>query len=175
MTALNPKSKHFGETLKTIVPYFESVEVTQKDGTKADEVFNRYAVMFGEIEATLLYKSTVDSLSEERKWRRWADEVLVHTLSPNIYRTFDESLRSFNYFSKVGEWEKHFAKWERILVIYVGASAMYLLSKKLKKRYSLKDDVRLSLYDECRYWIKSIGDQRKFMGGESPNLADLVM
>lgn len=39
--------------------------------------------------------------SEERRWRKWADDVFVHTLSPNVYRTLDESYRTFNWFSDV--------------------------------------------------------------------------
>lgn len=38
---------------------------------------------------------------DERKWRKWADEVLVHTLSPNVYRTLDEAYKTFNWFSEV--------------------------------------------------------------------------
>jgi hypothetical protein len=38
---------------------------------------------------------------EERRWRQWADNVLMHTLSPNTYRTWDEALEAFNMFSKV--------------------------------------------------------------------------
>lgn len=41
--------------------------------------------------------------SEERKWRKWADEVFVHVLSPNVYRTLDESYRTFKWFSEVSE------------------------------------------------------------------------
>jgi len=41
--------------------------------------------------------------SEERKWRKWADDVFVHTLSPNVYRTLDESYKTFNWFSEVSE------------------------------------------------------------------------
>lgn len=44
--------------------------------------------------------------SEERNWRKWADEVFVHTLSPNIYRTIDESYKTFNWFSEVSEFVK---------------------------------------------------------------------
>jgi microsomal prostaglandin-E synthase 2 len=39
--------------------------------------------------------------SAERQWRKWADEVLVHTLSPNVYRTKEEALQAFNWFSEV--------------------------------------------------------------------------
>lgn len=98
------------------------------------------------------------------------DEKLVHTLSPNIYRTPSESLQAFNYISRVG----NFNFLERVGAKYVGALSMYILSKFLKKRYHLKDDVRESLYEYCEEWVKGIGKDRQFMGGQSPNLADLV-
>ena len=41
-------------------------------------------------------------------------------------------------------------------------------------RYNLKPDVRESLYDCCNDWIEAIGSDRLFMGGATPNLADLV-
>lgn len=44
-----------------------------------------------------------EDIVDERKWRKWTDEVYVHTLSPNIYQSFTESLDSFKYFDKVGK------------------------------------------------------------------------
>lgn len=38
---------------------------------------------------------------DEVKWREWADRKLVHVLSPNVYRTRDEALQSFEWFSEV--------------------------------------------------------------------------
>ena len=70
----------------------------------------------------------------ERSWRRWADDVLVHTLSPNVYRTPAEALQAFRWFSETGDWERLFSGWERLLVIYVGAAAMYGIGKILKRR-----------------------------------------
>ena len=70
----------------------------------------------------------------ERKWRLWVDDVLVHVLSPNIYRTPSEALQSFRYFSEIGEWERIFPPWERHLVIYVGSAVMFLLGKHLKRK-----------------------------------------
>lgn len=98
------------------------------------------------------------------------DEKLVHTLSPNIYRTPSESLQSFQYISSVG----NFSTLERVGAKYVGAVSMYLLSKMLKRKYGLKDDVRESLYDCCAEWVQAIGKDRRFIGGSDPNLADLV-
>ena len=63
------------------------------------------------------------------------DTVLVHGISPNIYRTPKESLAAFRYFSEVGEWEKNFTSFEKRVVIYVGAAAMFMVGKMLKKRY----------------------------------------
>lgn len=155
----------------------EETELSSSSTFKAkkvdDELVNRYFLMIGDVDPAK-YEKMDPPLAEERRWRRWVDDHLVHVLSPNIYRTFDESLKSFNYFSDVGEWEKNFSKWERTTVINVGAVAMYFVSKNLKKKYGLKDDVRQSLYDSCNYWLKNIGPNRRFMGGEVPNLADLV-
>lgn len=93
-----------------------------------------------------------------------------------MYRTKEEALQAFNWFSDVGEWETNFPPWERNLIIYVGATAMWLIGKRLKKKYNLKDDVRESLYDECNYWVKAVNAKgTTFMGGHQPNLADLAV
>jgi len=119
---------------------------------------------------------TTKEIVEERKWRKWVDDTLVHTLSPNVYRSPTEALQAFQWFDKAGDWEKHFATWERYLVIYMGATVMWLLGKSLKKRYMLKDDVRASLYDEVNHWTRSIRAKgTPFMGGSQPDLADLAV
>ncbi len=107
---------------------------------------------------------------EEREWRQWVDQKLVHAIPPNIYRTPREALQAFEYISRVG----NFGSVERFAAKYLGAISMYVLSKHLKKKYELKPDVRQSLYDYCYRWTKAIGKSRKFMGGKEPNLADLV-
>lgn len=80
-------------------------------------------------------------------------------------------------------------------MMYVGASAMWLIGKRLKRkynllflqiyilllistyyRYNLKEDVRQSLYDECNTWMRAINRKgTDFMGGDEPNLADLAV
>jgi len=147
-----------------------SVADPAKPDSLKDDIPNKYFVMTEVSEA-----NTIDKLRDEREWREWADKKLVHTLSPNVYRTFGEALQSFRWFSQVGEWERNFPNWERVMVIYVGATAMYWIGKRLKKRHALKDDVRESLYDSCNLWMRSIGKYRKFMGGDMPCLADLAV
>ncbi|XP_062184746.1 uncharacterized protein LOC133888490 [Phragmites australis] len=106
---------------------------------------------------------------EEAKWRRWVDEHLVHILSPNIYRTTSEALESFDYIAKHG----NFSFTERFAVKYAGAAAMYMVSKKLKKKYNITDE-RSSLYDAANTWIEALNG-RDFLGGSKPNLADLAV
>ena len=181
-----PNSRHHDESLTTMTRWYLNSQVLhEEEDTNSnsnetfkakqvnDQLVNRYFLMIGDIDPTK-YERMDPPLAEERRWRRWVDDHFVHVLSPNIYRTFDEALKSFNYFSEVGEWPQNFSNWERVTVINVGAMAMYLVSKKLKKKYGLKDDVRQSFYDSCNYWLKGIGPNRPFMGGEFPNLADLV-
>ncbi|KAH0456993.1 hypothetical protein IEQ34_014900 [Dendrobium chrysotoxum] len=104
---------------------------------------------------------------EESKWRRWVDEHLVHVLSPNIYRTISEALESFSYITSHGNFSFH----ERLTAKYAGAAVMYLVSKKLKKKYNITDE-RAALYEAAETWSKAI-DGREFLGGSRPNLADL--
>uniref|UniRef100_A0A0D6QXV7 Prostaglandin E synthase 2 n=1 Tax=Araucaria cunninghamii TaxID=56994 RepID=A0A0D6QXV7_ARACU len=106
---------------------------------------------------------------EEKKWRRWVDEHLVHVLSPNIYRSTTEALESFDYITTHG----NFTTLERLTGKYVGAAAMYFVSKKLKKKYNITDE-RASLYEAADTWVKALNN-RMFMGGSKPNLADLAV
>ena len=107
---------------------------------------------------------------EEREWRQWVDDKLVHVIPPNIYRSPGEAVQAFDYISRVS----NFGNFERFAAKYIGAVSMYVLSKSLKKKYKLKPDVRQSLYDYCNKWTGAVGPSRKFMGGSEPNLADLV-
>ena len=117
----------------------------------------------------MIYLSFIPS-REEREWRQWVDDKLVHVLPPNIYRTPSEALQAFDYISKVG----NFNAFEKAAAKYVGAFGMYFIAKLLKKKYKLDSDVRKSLYDLCTQWSGAVGKDRKFMGGNEPNLADLV-
>ncbi|EFA00341.1 prostaglandin E synthase 2 [Tribolium castaneum] len=155
--------------LRETVKCYPHITYVDEDGSKKSEIMNKYFLVLGENKISR-------EINEERQWRKWVDEVFVHVLSPNVYRTREEAFEAFNWFSEVGEWEKNFPSWERNLIIFVGASAMYLIGKKLQKKYSLKRDVRESFYDECNFWMKSIKAKgTKFMGGERPNLADLAV
>lgn len=156
------------QKIEKLLSYFPVIESKNEKGKTVYDYPNKYFIMFGEEPAY----GTPDYMKKERKWRAWVDDILVHTLSPNIYRTPSEALQAFNYFSQVGEWEKNFTIFDRLVVIYIGAAAMYFVGKILKKRYNLSDDVRSSLYEACKEWMKALESQ-PFMGGEKPNLADL--
>ncbi|WCJ42078.1 Prostaglandin E synthase 2 [Euphorbia peplus] len=106
---------------------------------------------------------------EEEKWRRWVDSHLVHILSPNIYRNASEALESFDYITSNGS----FGFAEKISVKYAGATAMYFVSKNLKKKYNITDE-RAALYEAAETWVDAL-DGRQFLGGSKPNLADLAV
>ncbi|KAL4575354.1 hypothetical protein LXL04_022196 [Taraxacum kok-saghyz] len=113
--------------------------------------------------------SLVNDDEEEKKWRKWVDDHLVHMLSPNIYRNTSEALESFDYITNNG----NFSYTEKYTVKYAGAAAMYFVSKKLKKKYNITDE-RKSLYEAAETWVDAL-DGREFLGGSKPNLADLAV
>ncbi|XP_027355125.1 prostaglandin E synthase 2-like [Abrus precatorius] len=106
---------------------------------------------------------------EEKKWREWVDNHLVHILSPNIYRTVPEALESFEYITTHG----NFTLSERLVAKYGGAAAMYFVSKKLRKKHNISDE-RAALYGAAEQWVDALKG-RKFLGGSDPNLADLAV
>lgn len=53
---------------------------------------------------------------------------------------------------------------------------MYLISKRLKKRNHLSDDVRGDFYQVCNKWTDELKALKsKFHGGKTPDLADLAV
>lgn len=44
----------------------------------------------------------------------------------------------------------------------------------MPKKYNIEGDLREALYEASNEWIDAVG-KRKFMGGKTPNLADLAV
>lgn len=112
-----------------------------------------------------------DAAAEEEEWRRWVDQRLVRVITVNIYRTAKEAFQTFDYISEAG----NFGWVHREAARVVGATMMWALSNKLKKKYNVDGDVREVLYGCANDWVLAVGDNRKFMGGDEPNLADLAV
>nr|XP_027799517.1 prostaglandin E synthase 2 isoform X2 [Marmota flaviventris] len=98
-------------------------------GKEVTEFCNKYWLMLDEKEAQRMYGGK-EARTEEMKWRQWADDWLVHLISPNVYRTPAEALASFDYIVREGK----FGALEGAMAKYAGAAAMYLISKRLKSR-----------------------------------------
>jgi len=172
VSALYSKLLDSEASLEQILDCYPSIKYIDSDGKEKVEIQNKYFLMYNDAKVN----RTKEDIVEERRWRRWVDDILVHTLSPNVYRSPSEALAAFQWFDEAGNWPTLFSTWERYLVIYAGALAMYFIGKRLKKRHNIKDDVRESLYDACNHWMKSIKKKgTPFMGGDNPNLADLAM
>ncbi|XP_004713338.1 prostaglandin E synthase 2 [Echinops telfairi] len=159
-----------GQSLEEIITYYPPMKATNDQGKDVTEFCNKYWLMLDEKEAQRLYGGK-EARTEEMKWRQWADDWLVHLISPNVYRTPTEALASFDYIVHEGK----FGAVEGAVAKYVGAAAMYLISKRLKSRHHLQDDVREDLYAAANKWVAAVGKDRPFMGGQTPNLADLAV
>jgi microsomal prostaglandin-E synthase 2 len=105
------------------------------------------------------------------RWFDWIDSWFVHTLPPNIYRTRKEALETFDYIAE----KENFSPWQRFTIRYIGAAAMYVVSRRLKKKYDIVDE-RQALYTACRDWLTAVGwPNRRFLGGAQPCAADIAM
>nr|CAG4651942.1 EOG090X08KD [Triops cancriformis] len=167
------QGKKDGDQLAELLKYYPFVKYHDGDAEKT-EIMNKYFLMYGDDVSTHQSK---EQQEKERKWRKWADDVLVHMLSPNVYRTWEEALETFHMFSIKGDYESLFSAWEKWMVIHVGAAAMYIIGKRLKKRHGIFGDEREALYQSVNQWLRAIRTQNKgpFMGGEQPDLSDLAV
>ncbi|XP_017952053.1 prostaglandin E synthase 2 isoform X2 [Xenopus tropicalis] len=117
------------KSLEEILSYYPSMKAANDQGKEVIEYNNKYWLMLDERETKQVYP-TKESRVEEMKWRRWADDWLVHLISPNVYRTPHEALASFDYIVREG----NFGPVEGLFAKYVGAVAMYIIGKRLKSR-----------------------------------------
>ncbi|XP_056449152.1 prostaglandin E synthase 2 [Gadus chalcogrammus] len=158
------------KSLAEVLGYYPEMRSKNDSGKEVTEYSNKYWLMLSQEETQDLYPQK-EAQKEEMKWRQWADDWLVHLISPNVYRTPSEALASFDYIVREGK----FGSFEGFFAKYVGATAMFLIAKRLKNKYHLQDDVRQDLYTAVNDWVAAIGKKKNFMGGEQPNLADLAV
>ncbi|XP_058491409.1 prostaglandin E synthase 2 [Solea solea] len=158
------------KSMSDITSCYPELKSVSDSGKEVTEYSNKYWLMLSEDETAAIYPEK-GTQKEEMKWRKWTDEWLVHLISPNVYRTSGEALASFDYIVREG----NFGSFEGFFAKYVGAAAMFVISKRLKRRHNLQDDVRQDLYKAVNEWVAAIGKKRKFMGGDCPNLADLAV
>ncbi|KAK5968376.1 Prostaglandin E synthase 2 [Trichostrongylus colubriformis] len=160
--------KRPNRNLHEIGEMYPSIETVRDDGKLVKICPNKYFIMNEDLKA-----ADLASEREERKWREWVDDHFIHLISPNIYRNLAESFETFEWFSKYGEWNDNFSTWSRLLAKYMGAFIMWIIAKRLKKRHNITDE-RQALKNAFDEWMNAIGSNRTFLGGDKPNLADLV-
>jgi len=111
----------------------------------------------------IIKKKSNEENEFERQWREWVDDKFIHVISPNIYCTLRQSLSTFRWFSKAGDWEEIFPWYQRWIIVYLGSIVMRAVAIRLKKKYNLNDDVRISLYECGDEWANAVGD-KDFLG-----------
>ena len=76
--------------LSEVLSCYPQIQQTKLESSKPGfEIENRYFLMY---QTSSPNKDKTEILAE-RKWRKWVDDTLVHTLSPNVYRTPAEALQ----------------------------------------------------------------------------------
>ncbi|KAI4339942.1 hypothetical protein MLD38_024825 [Melastoma candidum] len=154
---INKKEIKWSDYRKVPIVTFEGGKQMNDSSAIIDELFQK------------LHPDEFADDVEEKKWRGWVDNHLVHVLSPNIYRNPSEALESFDYITTHG----NFTSMERLFAKYTGAAAMYMVAKKLKKKHNI-DDERAALYGAAESWVDALKG-RPYFGGVKPNLADLAV
>ena len=156
---VEPSIKDHIETIKEE----EKLVVKNESQSFFSRLFSRSKLQ-PEIESKPIVKKKSNEDNElERQWREWVDSKFIHALSPNIYGTLKQSVHTFRWFSKAGDWEEIFPWYQRWFIVYAGAIVMRLVAIRLRKKYNLNDNVRISLYECGDEWANAVGD-KDFLG-----------
>jgi microsomal prostaglandin-E synthase 2 len=111
------------------------------------------------------------SVQRDHEWSVWVDDHLIHLISPNIYGTMTESLQAFEYIVDNAK----FSAWQRMSIRYSGSAAMYMVGKKIKKKYNIEKP-REEMYEAINKWTDAVeAEGGRFLGGDSPGTADLAV
>ena len=81
----------------------------------------------------------------------------MRLLTVNIYRTAGESWQTFKY---ITDSSCNFGFLEAEAARVVGASMMYGISGRLRKKYDITGDVREELYKAADSWTDAVGTSR---------------
>ncbi|KAJ1077949.1 hypothetical protein K5549_011276 [Capra hircus] len=154
-----------GQPLADIITYYPPMKAVNDQGKEVTEFCNKYWLMLDEKEAQRMYGGKEARTEERRCWLRKPTWPALCPPRPQ------GALASFDYIVKEG----NFGTVEGAMAKYMGAAAMYFISKRLKRRHHLRDDVREDLYEAANKWVAAVGKDRPFMGGQKPNLADLAV
>ena len=146
-----------------------AAEIEAGSGSGSSNKKKKYAAAWKSLISLAAGKK--ESSAEEEKWRRWVDDHLVKVITTNIYRNAKESFQTFNYITENGNFNIATRQAARV----VGATTMWAIAGRLKKKYGVEGDVRETLYKAADTWVEAVGSDRVFMGGEEPNLADLAV
>ena len=113
------------------------------------------------------------SSPSEQKWVNWVDDCLIHLLPPNIYRTPSQALQAFDYITKTSG---DFSNFQKFAIRYIGATVMYFVAKRSKKKYNQSDDPRQDLIDAVALWTREgLGETNAYHGGYKVDTADLAV
>lgn len=109
---------------------------------------------------------------EEVKWVKWLDDYFIHLIAPNIYRSPKESLQTFDYIVNNAK----FSIWQKSTIRYSGASIMYMVGKKIKKKYEITDE-REEIHRALKEWTDEINKSggKFFNGKDEPGIMDLSL
>ncbi len=159
---LKKKEISFSVDYRAVPIYIDSKGVQVNDSTPIMRHIDE------EFPSKPVFSKDPSKKEEESKWLAWSEKY-VKGLPTAIYDTLPNALQSFDYITKVGK----FNWFEKMSIKFSGAFVMTLVAKKIKKREQI-DDPDHFLKQKAEEWVHGLGS-KNFMGGASPNGADLAV
>ena len=155
---LNKKELSFSEYKK--VPVW-----TDKDGKQVNDSTEIMSFIDKAYGGPKLFSDNPEEAAKEKELLAWS-ESFVKAIPPMIYSNFSDSLKAFDYITKMANFSWH----QKALIKYSGAAVMKMVAKKSKQRQGI-EDANAHFEKLMTEWEATIGENT-FAGGDAPNAAD---
>jgi len=160
---INKKEIRFSKEWKK-VPIWEDVE--GKAFKNSTDIMMHLDQVYPDIP---VFEKLPVAQTAERQWLDWADDTLVQALPPVLYDTFGNSLKAFNYITKISK----FSWFQRCYIKYLGAFIMKQVANKAAKKHNITN--RKGHFESILKEWESALDTHQYLGREKPNAADLAV
>jgi microsomal prostaglandin-E synthase 2 len=159
---LNKKEISFSSSYRKVPIYLDGKNRQVNDSTQIMRHIDN------EFPKKPVFQKDVLIKEQEDKWLKWS-EGFVKSVPPLIYDTLPNALKAFDYITS----ETKFSWYQRSLIKYSGAIVMKMVAKKSKEKLGIVDAAK-NFETLLSEWTEGLANE-KYMGGESPNGADVAV
>lgn len=99
-------------------------------------------------------RPTKEQIANNMKWRKWIEEKFLHTIAPNLYRNYSESIANTKHYISISP--RFNNTWAGSSIVYTGGPVMKIIGDRVAKKWCISKEPRDDLYKYINEWATSL-------------------